>query len=90
MIANCASLREAATIITREAESDSNLVGSVAHHFLQWLGVVIGGWQWCMYAADDAQTAAFYAAHVLPRARVHEAIVRSGSAPLSGVPPLSI
>ncbi len=90
MLANCANLREVATTITREAESDPNLVGSVAHHFLQWLGVVIGGWQWCLYAADDPQTAAFYAAHVLPRARMHEAIVRSGSAALAGVQPLSI
>jgi len=90
MLANCANLREVATTLAREAESDPNLVGSVAHHFLQWLGVVIGGWQWCLYADDDPQTAAFYAAHVLPRARMHEAIVRSGSEAFAAVAPTSI
>ena len=102
MTANCARLRESVAKLMRDTQSDAELIGSVAHHFLQWLGVIVGGWQWCLYAASatknplDADshavidTAAFYAAHVLPRARMHEAIVAGGSAALRDVPPASI
>jgi alkylation response protein AidB-like acyl-CoA dehydrogenase len=104
VVTNCARLREAAADVTRRSQSDPELIGSVAHHFLQWMGVVIGGWQWCLYAATAAapkrtgdadaritlDTAAFYAAHILPRALMHEAVVRSGSGAVAGVAPSSI
>jgi acyl-CoA dehydrogenase len=95
MIGNCSRLRAAVPGLIEKSESDPDLIGSVAHHFLQWLGTVAGGWQWCLYAATtDSQetidTAAFYAAHVLPRTRMHEAIVAAGSAALKDVPPASI
>jgi alkylation response protein AidB-like acyl-CoA dehydrogenase len=101
--ANCVRLREAAADIAGKTQNDPELIGSVAHHFLQWLGVVIGGWQWCVFAgtaathsSNDADarmtldTAAFYAAHILPRALMHAAVVRSGSSALAGVSPNSI
>jgi hypothetical protein len=90
LAANCARLREVTTTLVNATSSDPDLIGSIAHHYLQWLGVIIGGWQWCLYAASDPDTAAFYAAHVLPRARMHEAIVRSGSAAVSAIRPESI
>jgi alkylation response protein AidB-like acyl-CoA dehydrogenase len=103
VIANCAHLREAAADIISKAPNDMELIGTVAYHFLQWLGVVIGGWQWCLYAHSaitqnptdpDARatldTAAFYADHALPRALMHEAVVKSGSSALAGVSPASI
>jgi len=92
---NCTKLREAAAAITQASATDAELIGSVAHHFLQWLGVLAGGWQWSLFAhaalrADPSaetqsvlDTAAFYAAHVLPRALTHEALVRAGSAPIT-------
>lgn len=90
MLGNCARLREVTHEIVGAASTDSELIGTIAHHYLQWLGVIIGGWQWCLYADSDPDTATFYAAHVLPRARMHEAIVRNGSAPVSAVPPSAI
>jgi alkylation response protein AidB-like acyl-CoA dehydrogenase len=102
MTASAARLRESAAEIVRAAPNDPELIGSVAHHFLQWLGVLIGGWQWSLFAASAAQrggdpaavatvdTAAFYAAHILPRVRMHEAIVGSPSSVVAGVTPSSI
>jgi len=95
MSGNCSRLRAAVDVLIEKSQSDPELIGSVAHHFLQWLGTITGGWQWCLYAATaDSQetidTAAFYAAHVLPRTRMHEAIVAAGSAALRDVPPSSI
>jgi acyl-CoA dehydrogenase len=99
--ANCNRLRETAADLGRKSQTDPELIGSVAHHFMQWLGVVIGGWQWCLFAKtaserDDADaqitldTAAFYAAHILPRALTHEAVIKSGSNAVAGVAPTSI
>jgi acyl-CoA dehydrogenase len=99
--ANCMRLRETAADLARKSQTDPELIGSVAHHFMQWLGVVTGGWQWCLYAKTasestgaDAQitldTAAFYAAHILPRALTHEAVIKSGSSAVAAVAPASI
>jgi hypothetical protein len=69
------------------------LIGSVAHHYLQWLGVLVGGWQLALAASrapDDRATvdiAGFYAAHIMPRALMHEMIVRQGSLPITGAKP---
>ena len=65
-------------------------IGASAHHFLNWLGLLAGGWQWALSArralaapADAAtqavlDTAAFYATQLLPRAQGHEAAIRDG------------
>jgi hypothetical protein len=90
VLANCSRLREAASHLARQSQSDPDLIGAVAHHFLQWLGVVIGGWQWCLFASGDPETAAFYAAHVMPRTLMHEAIVKSGSGAIAKMAPASI
>ena len=105
VLSNCAHLREAVADLQAKSAKDHELIGSVAHHLLQWLGTVIGAWQWCLFAKTATtqspntaalhatvatatiDTAAFYAAHVLPRALMHEAIVKSGSAPIAGVVP---
>jgi acyl-CoA dehydrogenase len=90
VLTNCARIREAAADLAKKSQSDPDLIGAVAHHFLQWLGVVIGGWQWCLYAKGDEETAAFYAAHIMPRTLMHEAIVRNGSGAIASVAPASI
>jgi len=99
----CARLRAAAAGVVDAAATDADLVGSVAYHFLHWLGTLTGAWQWCLYARSAAaqpesdanaratlDAAVFYGAHILPRALMHEAIVRAGSAPIARVPPASI
>lgn len=83
-------LREATQDIVHLAVSDAELIGSVAHHYLQWLGVLVGGWQLALAANRNLQeqavidVAAFYAAHIMPRALTHEMIVRQGSLPITG------
>ncbi len=90
-------LREATSAIVDLAATDPGFVGSIAHHYLQWLGVLVGGWQWALMAnralklphADaDARatvdTAGFSAGQIMPRALMHEVIVRQGSTPVTG------
>jgi acyl-CoA dehydrogenase len=89
-------LREATQDVIHLAVSDVELIGSIAHHYLQWLGVLVGGWQLALAAKrnlDDRATidvAGFYAAHVMPRALMHEMIVRQGSLPITGARPAEI
>lgn len=83
----------AAALMARPPAPD--LIGAAAHHFLRWLGVLAGGWQWALTAAnarsvpEAAQsrsliaTAAFYAAHILPRARLHQAVIERGTQALA-------
>jgi acyl-CoA dehydrogenase len=93
----CKRISEATQDIVELAQTDGELIGTVAHHYLQWLGVLIGGWQWALAATraltkahtDEnaratVETAGFYAAHVMPRALMHEVIVRQGSMPVTG------
>jgi 3-(methylthio)propanoyl-CoA dehydrogenase len=98
VIENCARIRSCVDQLQRDAARDSELIGSVAHHFLQWLGVFIGGWQQCVAASralsrgDKAtlDVAAFYGAQVLPRGLMHAAAISHGSAPVSGATLASI
>lgn len=65
-------------------------IGASAYHFLHWLGLLAGGWQWALSARGalhrppDAHsralidTAVFYGAHLLPRMQGHEAAIRTG------------
>jgi acyl-CoA dehydrogenase len=99
----CKRMREATQDIVERAATDAELIGSVAHHYLQWLGVLIGGWQWALAATralkqahsdPDAraavETAGFYAGHIMPRALMHEVIVRQGSTPVTAATIASI
>ena len=85
-------LRQCVQQLLTAGASQAQRVGSIAYPFLQWLGVVAGGWQWAVAAHTarmrDPGSAAtrstldhaeFYAAHILPRARGVERIVAAGS-----------
>jgi 3-(methylthio)propanoyl-CoA dehydrogenase len=89
LLNSCTQLREVtATTIARSAH-EPDLVGATAYHFLHWLGILTGGWQLALSvtragpnaaaARTVADLAAFYGAHILPRASTHEAIVRYGA-----------
>lgn len=93
-------LREATQDVVHLAVSDVELIGSIAHHYLQWLGVLVGGWQLALAANaalarnkedPDARAtldiAGFYASHLMPRALMHEMVVRQGSLPITGARP---
>jgi acyl-CoA dehydrogenase len=96
-LATCSKrLREATQDIIHLAVADMELIGSVAHHYLQWLGVLVGGWQVALAAnaalaqsKDDPEArsaldlAGFYGSHLMPRALMHEMIVRQGSVPVT-------
>jgi acyl-CoA dehydrogenase len=92
LLAGCANLHKAVGPLLESIASEPETVGAVAHHFLQWLGVLAGGWQWALTAhraltqanasafeRSLIDTAAFYAAHILPRMSSHEAVVRFGT-----------
>jgi 3-(methylthio)propanoyl-CoA dehydrogenase len=90
LLDGCARLRAATTELIANSAQQPDLVGATAHHFLQWLGVLAGGWQLALAATRaaaesdtgtaraTADMAAFYATHILPRALAHEATVRNG------------
>jgi 3-(methylthio)propanoyl-CoA dehydrogenase len=78
LLMECAALRDYVRQL-QGSDQQSELVGSIAYPFLQWLGVVAGGWQWALAAGSMPDLAEFYAAHILPRARTHAAIVAGGS-----------
>ncbi len=92
LLDGCARLRAATADIIEKAPGQPELVGATAHHFLQWLGILLGGWQLALMATragagSDAHLArattdiaAFYGSHVLPRCLAHEATVRNGVA----------
>ncbi|MHB1542954.1 MAG: acyl-CoA dehydrogenase C-terminal domain-containing protein, partial [Steroidobacteraceae bacterium] len=78
-----------ASLIARAGAPD--LIGATAWHFLHGLGVLAGGWQWALAGAKAAaqppgaqsraimDTAAFYAAHLLPRVAMHCAVIEGGT-----------
>ncbi len=83
LLAECASLRECVAQLLQLTPAEPERVGRIAYPFLQWLGVVAGGWQWALAAQGASQQtldhAEFYAAHILPRARSFAAVVSGGS-----------
>ena len=95
LLDGCARLRAATTELIANSAQQPDLVGATAYHFLQWLGVLAGGWQLALAATRAAtesdrgtarattDMAAFYATHILPRALAHEATVRNGVAPVA-------
>jgi 3-(methylthio)propanoyl-CoA dehydrogenase len=90
LLDGCARLRAATTELIANSVQQPDLVGATAYHFLQWLGVLAGGWQLALAATRAAaesgtgtarattDMAAFYATHILPRTLAHEATVRHG------------
>jgi alkylation response protein AidB-like acyl-CoA dehydrogenase len=96
LLQSVGGLRSAARMFIERGAVEPDLIGTVGYHFLQWIGVTCGGWQWALTAGSmlpragtDAQaralvdTASFYGAHVMPRTTLHEAIVTAGAAPVS-------
>jgi hypothetical protein len=92
LVSECSSLRECVQRLLGAGSAQASLVGSIAYPFLQWVGVVAGGWQWALAAQTASQRdptgdaarstldhAEFYAAHILPRARSFQAVVSAGS-----------
>jgi hypothetical protein len=85
LLTECAALREYVQQLLGAGNAQAQIVGSIAYPFLQWLGVVAGGWQWALAAHEAGAARAvldqaeFYAAHILPRARAFAAIVGGGS-----------
>lgn len=91
VIDHCARLRTAVADLVARAPQEPELVGATAYAFLQWLGLIAGGWQLALAAERAAREpdagvaramgdiARLYAAHVLPRAHGHEAIVKAGA-----------
>ena len=90
-------MRAATDDIVAQCATDRERVGSIAYEYLNWLGVLAGGWQWAITAKEAisgsthataflVETAAFYAARVLPRCRMHEAAIRSASSIVTNVP----
>ncbi len=100
LLEGCVALRDAASDIIAKSSTDRDLIGAVAYDFLSWLGVLTGAWQWAVSAADSLtrgagskeagpgilESAAFYAARILPRSRTYEAGVRHGSGPIVALP----
>jgi hypothetical protein len=65
------------------------LVGAVAYHYMQWVGVLAGGWQLALIATTSdsreiGDIAAFYATQVLSRTLAYEAVVRHGVTAVTG------
>jgi alkylation response protein AidB-like acyl-CoA dehydrogenase len=92
LVAECAALRRFVQQLLGAGAAQTERVSSIAYPFLQWLGVVAGGWQWALAAhtaserdPDSTATrstldhAEFYAAHILPRTRSFAAIAAGGS-----------
>jgi alkylation response protein AidB-like acyl-CoA dehydrogenase len=90
LIDGCARLRAATRDLMAGAAREPELIGATAHHFLQWLGILAGGWQLALAATRaaaesdsgvaraTADMAAFYGAHILPRTLAHDATIRNG------------
>jgi 3-(methylthio)propanoyl-CoA dehydrogenase len=91
LLDGCAKLRLAASELVERSAREPEFIGATAYNFLQWLGILAGGWQLALSATragselspNDARAvvdlAAFYGAHVLPRTSAHGAIVRHGA-----------
>ena len=102
LLTGCARLREATTELLTRSASEPDLVGSTAHHFLHWVGTLVGGWQLALLAerarfestSSTARAlthlAAFYGAHILPRMWMHEAAVRQGAEIIGTVAPADV
>ena len=100
LIQGCSALRTASDRLVAAAANEPELIGAVAWHFLQWLGVLAGAWQHALSARSALATrgdaelaramldcAVFYSAHVLPRIHTHEAAVTAGAGPVTAADP---
>ena len=92
-------LEQATAFVLKEAPRDPDLVGTTAASYLELAALVCGAWQWARAlaaasrgldarAADSLRdAAAFYAAHLMPRAGASAAVVMAGSAPVARADP---
>ncbi len=91
-----ALLERATAFALVEGTRDPELVGAVGVSYLGLAALVCGAWQWaCALTAAAAagldgpargalaDAAVFYAAHLMPRAAAHAAVVFAGSAPVA-------
>ena len=91
-----AELEAATGFVLAGAGRDPELVGATAVSYLELAALVCGAWQWARALAVPAgggldagaaealrDTAAFYAAHLMPRATASAAIVMAGSGAVS-------
>jgi hypothetical protein len=54
LLEGCGKLRVTTADLTANAAHEPDLIGATAHHFLQWLGVLVGGWQLALTATRAA------------------------------------
>jgi len=92
--AGIADLERATRFVLDAAPGDPELVGATAVSYLELAALVCGAWQWArmLGAAGGLEpgargalldAAAFYAAHVMPRAAASATIVLGGSGPVA-------
>ncbi|HTV80877.1 MAG TPA: acyl-CoA dehydrogenase [Steroidobacteraceae bacterium] len=91
LLEECSGLRRFVQQLRDAGPAQAERVGGIAYPFLQWLGVVAGGWQWALAAQTAAEDdpggaarrstldhAEFYATHIMPRCRSFAAIAAGG------------
>ncbi len=79
LLRECSGLRECVRRLLGAGRVQASLVSGIAYPFLQWVGIVAGGWQWALAAQTASKLdpagatarstldhAEFYAAHILP------------------------
>jgi len=88
-------LEDATQLALAEGMRDPEFVGATAVAYLALAGLVCGAWQWARALASAQampdprarealfDTAAFYAAQLMPRASANAAVVRAGSSPVA-------
>ena len=89
LIDGCIRLRTVTAGLIQDSASEPELIGAVSYHFLQWVGVLAGGWQLALsinrrpsesaVGSGILDIAAIYGAYILPRMMVHEASVKPGA-----------
>ena len=90
-----AELEATTRLALTEGARDPEFVGATAVSYLALAGLVCGAWQWARTLASSGamrntrarealfDTAAFYAAQLMPRAKAHAMIVKAGSQPVT-------
>jgi 3-(methylthio)propanoyl-CoA dehydrogenase len=91
LIDNCIRLRAATADLIQRSTTDPELIGAVAHHYLQWVGVLAGAWQLALSPEPQlTDSAALYTTHVLPRTLTYEAIIRHGAPAVTAASPADL
>jgi hypothetical protein len=89
LLSSCTRLSAATASLLASQAGQSERVGAIACHFLQWVGVLCGAWQHALSVTEGVSggasreltdMAVLYATHVLPRTLTLEAVVMGGAA----------